>query len=417
MNLGKHYAEVTACRFCNYDKLFPYLDLGNHPPSNSFISSENLSTEVFYPLKVLLCENCSASQLSCVVPPEDIFSEYDYLSSTSKALQNHFQVLVDKIIQVGRFSGTVIALDIGANDGIILDRYPGNDSYKLIGVEPSTAGRIAQEKGYHIYPNFFDEQVVKRILKDFGKTDVITATNVFAHIHDVLSVVKNVSSLLSDEGLFVLEFPYTPTTFDSMYFDTIYHEHLSYLNLNCLNTLLEKTDLRIVDFSMVEVGASGPAIQVFIAKENGLYKVQPCVYELLQYEKEWGVFKREKYLDFANRVSEIKSQVLGLIDSILMSGEKIAAFSAPAKGNTLLNYLGLNCEKISCIAETNIRKIGKLAPGSHIPIVDEQDFLRRGFSYALLLSWNYLDFFLNNSDFIKQGGKFIVPLPKSKIFG
>ena len=417
MKPGKNCLEVVKCRFCESDDLFPYLDLGDQPPSNSFISPESLSEEKFYPLQVLLCCNCSASQLSCVVSPEDIFSEYDYLSSTSKALQNHFQQLVDSILQMGNFSGTVVALDIGANDGIMLDRYPKNDCFKPIGVEPSTAGLIACEKGYHVYRSFFNEEVSQKILQDFGEVKIVTATNVFAHIHDVKSVIQNVSSFLSKDGLFVLEFPYTPTTFDRMYFDTIYHEHLSYLNLTCLYILLKATNLQIIDFNMTEIGASGPAIQVFLTRKDGLYKVQDCVEKLLEEEKKWGIFEKQKYVSFATQVAETKTKILNLIDTYLKAGEKIAGFSAPAKGNTLLNYLQLDSSKISCIAETNIRKIGKLTPGSHIPIVDEKDFLSMGFNYAFLMSWNYLDFFLQKSDFIKQGGKFIVPLPEPKVLG
>lgn len=407
--------HLKSCRFCNSDKLHLYLDLGNHPPSNNFISANEISQEIAFPLQVMLCEDCFASQLSYVVPSEHIFQDYAYLSSSSKALQMHYQELINFVLEKFDFGKAPLVVDIGANDGIMLDRYPFNLKGKLIGVEPSNAGLIAEEKGYHIYPSFFESGTVNKIIDEHGHADIITATNVFAHVDNVLEFSKEVERLLSKEGIFIIEFPYTPYTYDLNYFDTVYHEHLSYLSLSPIVTLFNKLGLKVFDIRPTEIGASGPAIQIFACKEMASYQATSSVQTFLDYENKWGIGRKETYENFALSVKNTKQKILTVISDILKKEDKIGCFSAPAKGNTFLNYLGLSTKEIKCIAETNQRKIGKVAPGSHIPIVSEAEFLSESFSYSLLLSWNYADYFVKNSDYTLKGGKFIIPLPTVSI--
>jgi hypothetical protein len=198
-------------------------------------------------------------------------------------------------------------------------------------------------------------------------------------------------------------------------FDTIYHEHLCYLSLTPLIPFLAGYHLEVFDVERVPFGASGPAFRVFVQKRNDNHPVQNSVARMLAEESAWGVGNIERYREFARQVGNIKRSVLAIIEKVRSSGSRIAAYGAPAKGNTLLNYLGINSDILECVAETNPLKQGLLTPGSRIRIVSEEELLESMPDYALLLSWNYLDFFLEKSEYIRKGGRFIVPLPTPKI--
>jgi len=178
---------------------------------------------------------------------------------------------------------------------------------------------------------------------------------------------------------------------------------------------LKRFGLQVFDVERIPFGASGPAIRVFIQTREGKQLIEKSVKKMLSDERKWGVGKIKNYFSYARKVEKIKKDVLELMQKIRLSGAQMGGYGAPAKGNTLLNYFGITPNMLECIAETNTAKQGLLTPGSHIPIVSEKKFLRIMPEYALLLSWNYLDFFLKNSKYIKKGGKFLVPLPKPKI--
>jgi SAM-dependent methyltransferase len=402
------------CRFCGAKDLFCYIDLGEHPPSNSFISTEDLDSERRFPLKVYLCRNCGLSQLLDVVAASDIFDEYMYLSSTSRALRNHYQEMVNNILSLFKVTAGSLVIDIGCNDGITLRCYP-KDKYRLLGIEPSSAGEYARREGFEVLPEFFDRKLAKVITRKFGTAQLVTATNVFAHVDDIISFSEGIREILSLAGVFVIEFPYVVDMVESKLFDTIYHEHLCYLGLTPLTVLFSKIGLRPFKVEHADVGASGPALRLFVCREEAAYAVDSSVGAILKKEEEWGIKKPERYLDFSLQVSSLKTELIEIIESLRKKGHLVGAFGAPAKGNTMLNYLELKPSQIVAVAENNELKFGKLTPGSHIPILSDEEFLKLGVSHALLLSWNYADFFLKNSEFIKRGGKFIIPIPQPSI--
>jgi len=228
------------------------------------------------------------------------------------------------------------------------------------------------------------------------------------------AVVKGLPHLLDDDGIFVIEAPYLIDLIDQTLFDTIYHEHLCYLSITPMIPFFKKFDLEIFKVDRIPFGASGPAIRVFVQKK-GSRKLNNSVPAILAFEKKWGIGDLETYRGYAKKVEKVKKDVLQLINKIQKRGAHIGGFGAPAKGNTLLNYFGLTAKEIEYIAENNTIKQGLVTPGTHIPIISDEEFLKNMPEYALLLSWNYLDFFLKNSEYIKKGGKFIIPLPEPKI--
>uniref|UniRef100_UPI0040279343 class I SAM-dependent methyltransferase n=1 Tax=Candidatus Wunengus sp. YC65 TaxID=3367701 RepID=UPI0040279343 len=404
----------TTCRYCGSNQLSKILSLGSHPPSNSFVSADQIALEKRYPLDVYLCEKCFLVQLLDVVPAEAIFSDYVYLSSSSKALKDHYAQLANYLTTRFLLKEGDRVVDVGCNDGILLHGYSSPYLVK-IGVEPSKLAEIAKAAGMEVVNAFFSREVAKSMLNGYGTAKLITATNVFAHVDDIKSFVEGVVLLLADNGVFVIEAPYLIDLIDHTLFDTIYHEHLCYLSLTPMVRFLSQHDLEVFDVERVAFGASGPAIRVFVRKKTAGRQIQDSVPKVLTAEERWGVGRIECYMSYAEKVENLKRSVLRIIEDLRSSGAHIGGYGAPAKGNTLLNYFGITSSTIDCIAETNKLKQGLYTPGSHIPVVNEEEFLNKMPEYALLLSWNYLDFFLKNSDYIRKGGRFIVPIPVPRI--
>jgi len=402
-------------RICNNKNLLKYLDLGSHPPSNSFISESEIASEQFFPLKVILCENCGLSQLDTIISSEDIFDEYLYLSSTSKALVNHYADLTKTIIRKFEPDEKSLIVDIGCNDGITLKSYPKN-KFNLLGIEPSSSAEFAKKIGLKIEEEFFSHKFSKILRSKYGKASIITATNVFAHVHDICDFVNGISNFLHENGIFIIEFPYLKNMLEDNFFDLIYHEHLSYLSVTPLDYLFSKYNLKIFDIDKVNVGASGPGLRVYVSHKNSKYYTKEIVFKYLSNEKKQKFKNIETYISFSNKVLSIKNKIVELILKLNKENQIVGAYGAPAKGNTMLNFLGLDKSQIKIVADNTPLKIGKVTPGTHIPIVSDEDFEKENVNYALLLTWNYLEFFLKNSNFIKKGGKFIVPFPKPQMF-
>jgi len=404
----------TECRYCGSTDLTRFLSLGEQPPSNSFISPEQVESEESYPLDVYFCQSCYLVQLLDVVPAETIFDDYVYLSSSSKALKNHYAGLAEYITERFCLKTDDIVVDIGCNDGILLHGYQLS-GLNRIGVEPSKVAEIVRESGLKVVNEFFSPETARYIVDVHGAAKMITTTNVFAHVDNIGNFVEGVELLLDDNGVFIIEAPYLVDMIDQILFDTIYHEHLCYLSLTPIIPFLARYNLEVFDVERVNFGASGPAIRVFVQKEPGIQKISDSVNIMLENESQWRIGKIDRYMGYAGKVESIRSEVLGIINGLKKTNVQIGGYGAPAKGNTLLNYFNITTEQVGYIAETNELKQGLLAPGSHIPIVSEELFLERMPEYALLLSWNYLDFFLEKSEYIQKGGRFIVPMPDPRI--
>ncbi len=405
-----HMRPRTTCRICGGTNLTCYLDLGQQPPSNSFIAPADIADEESFPLEIYRCADCGMSQLGHVVAATDIFDDYVYLSSTSKALCDHYQGLIDAALAAFGPPDGALMLDIGCNDGIMLKGYPP-ERFSLLGVEPSSAGAQARAAGFTVIEEFFGAEAGARICQEHGPAQIITATNVFAHVDDIGDFARGVHALLAADGVFIIEFPYLGDMLSDGYFDTIYHEHLSYLALTPLLRLFAETGLRAFRVERTAMGASGPALRLFVCRADAAHVTDATIGAMRDDEMTWGILEPGAYEDFAHRVADIRTRLLAIIGEHNAGGGRVGAFGAPAKGNTLLNYLGLTAADIVAVAENNDLKVGKVTPGSHIPIVDDAAFLDAGITHAVLLSWNYVDFFLAKAPFIQLGGKFIVPLP------
>ena len=405
---------LKRCRICFSKQLVNYLDLGRQPFSNSFLNFKDIKKEKKFPLAVVLCKNCGLSQLSIVPNTKFIFSKYDYLSSSSKALSNHYKKLVKKLIKKYNVASNDSVLDIGCNDGILLKHYPKNFN-NVIGIEPSDAAKHIKQKRIKLINKFFNYKTSNDYLKKHKRPKIITITNVLAQIDNLNNLANGLNNIINKQSLIVIEFPYLLNMIDKGLFDLIYHEHLSYFGLTPLKFLFEKFGIKIVNFEKLNIGASGPAIRLFLTTHNSTHKISNKVIKQVKYEKMWGIRKTKKYDLFKKIVQKKINKIKKIINSKYTKGFKIGCFTASSKGNTLLNCLNLDKKIINFASENNIKKIGKYTPGSHIKIISDKRFIKMKIDYAILLSWNYKKFFLTKSSFAKRGGKFIIPLPTPHI--
>ncbi len=405
---------LKRCRICFSKKLTGYLNLGNQPFSNSFLNYKDIKKEKKFPLKLVICKNCGLSQLSIIPNTKFIFSKYDYLSSSSKALTDHYKKLVNKLVRKYKILPKDSILDIGCNDGVLLNHYPKNFK-NIIGIEPSDAVKKIKQKRIKLVKDFFNFKTSEKYLKKYSKPRIITITNVLAQIHNLNDLVKGLNNITDKKSLIVIEFPYLLHMVNKCLFDLIYHEHLSYFSLTPLKFLFAKFNIKIINFEKLDMGASGPALRLFLARKNSIYKTTKKISKQLQHEKVWGIKKIKRYVLFGKKTQTKIKKIKKIINLKYNRGFKIGCFTASSKGNTMLNCLNLNKQIIKFASENNMKKIGKFTPGTHIKIISDRDFCKKKIDYAILLSWNYKKFFLLNSMFIKKGGKFIIPLPTPHI--
>lgn len=415
-NTQSLYRLNKKCRLCGSSKLIEYLDLGFTPPADQFRTKDELNLpEIWYPLKVQLCQQCGLSQLSHVVNPQILYQhDYPYESSTTKTGQRHWQEFAEMVIKRVNLPKKSLIVDIGSNVGTLLSFFR-DYGMNVLGVDPApNIVKIANSKfKIRTICDFFNLRVAKEIKQKYNGADVITGTNVFAHIDDLHHLMLAVKKLLKDDGVFIFESPHIKNLIKNLEYDTIYHEHLSYLSLKPLIPFLKKFNLEI--FAVEETAIHGGSFRVYIDL-RGRRPIDTSVKKLLKEEQKLQLQELKTLRQFANKVYNNRRELNKLIENLLSKGKSIVAVSAPAKGMTLLNFCGLTNRQLKYVSEKTSLKIGRYTPGGHIPIVSDEDFLKDQPDYALLLAWNFSKEIMKNlNNFSKRGGKFIIPIPKPKI--
>ena len=407
--------KITKCRICGNKYLKKFLSLGKTPLANHFLTKEQIKEEEkSFPLEICFCENCKLVQLTYIVPPELMFKNYVYLSSTTRTFQMHFSKMAEDISGEFNLNEKSLAVDIGSNDGILLKGFQ-KMNVQTIGVEPAAnVAKLAEENGVETINSFFGEKTVREIIRRKGNADVVTATNVFAHIDNIHEVIKNVKSLLKKNGIFVIEIQYFIDTIEKMNFDNVYHEHLSYFTLTSLIYLFKMHGMQI--FKVEKVESHGGSLRVFSMKDENKHTVNVSVPRILKHEEELGVGKFELYEKFAGKVYAVKDKLVKYLKEIKKKNKNIAAYGAPAKGNTLLNFCGIGKNEIDFIVEDNPLKQGLFSPGTHIPVVSTRMLDEKKPDYILILAWNFADEILSKTKkYADSGTKFIIPLPEPRI--
>lgn len=400
------------CFICGNKNLFKFLDLGKQPPSDAFLRADDLDKlEAKYPLELYFCENCSLVQLGYVVDPKVLFLEYVYTTGMNNSLRANFKELVAKLVQRWNIGKKDFVVDIGSNDGTLLQNY-AEAGIKVLGVDPSSASALAVQKGIPTLKKFWDAQTAKYILKKHGSAKVITATNVFAHVPDLDSFMKGIQILLSKDGVFVSESGYLLDMIDTLGYDAIYHEHLRYYSLWPLKTLFQRFGMEIIDVERIP--SHNGSIRVYAAFK-GVYPIALSVGGLLALEKSRALHAKETLIEFGKHVYEHRDSLKEFLAAAKKSKQRVVGIGAPAKGNTLLNFCNLSSAQIEYLVEKSDLKIGLFAPGSRIPVLSETKLFEIQLEYALLLSWNLSEELISKLRQKGFKGKFIIPFPKVRI--
>jgi SAM-dependent methyltransferase len=403
------------CRTCGGSELEQFLDLGFTPPADRFLRAEQLlEPEVHYPLGVLMCAQCGLAQLNHVVPPELLYQQdYPYEASMTRTGRIHWGEFARTTRARFDLGSADLVIDIGSNVGVLLDAFK-NEGVRTLGIEPAgNIAAIARQNGIETLNDFFSIDVARNVVNDKGPASVITATNVFAHVDDLTSFIKAVDILLAPNGVLIIEAPYFTNLLEQLEYDTIYHEHLSYLSVKPLLAFFRRVGMEV--FRIEQRDIHGGSFRIHVARA-GRMQVSAKVGALLRQEEAKGVHSRETLDQFARKVEKNRDDLNWLLYSLKREGKRIAAASAPAKGMTLLNFCRLGTETLDFVTEKSTLKIGKYTPGTHIPVVSDDELIERRPDYALLLAWNFADEIINNlAAYRAKGGKFIIPIPEPRI--
>lgn len=404
-----------VCRMCKSNNLTQFLDFGFTPPADRFLRKEQLrEPETYYPLEMMMCTVCGLAQLSYVVSPEFLYRhDYPYESSMTKTGQRHWAEFAQMVTERLRLGPDDLVIDIGSNVGVLLEAFRANGT-RILGVDPaSNIVRIAERRGIETLCEFFSIDVARQILSEKGHATVITATNVFAHIDDLDSLMKAVDILLNERGVFIIEAPYFVNLIKNLEYDTIYHEHLSYLSVKPLIRFFSRFGMEIFDIEQRDI--HGGSFRVYVTRA-GRISVSPVVAELLKCEDEMRLHTLNALNEFSIAVQQNRQELIWLLRRLKHDGKRIVGVSAPAKGMTLLNYCRIGTETLDFVTEKSTLKIGRFTPGMHIPVFPDDRLLQDMPDYALLLAWNFAKEIMENlRAYRDRGGKFIIPIPRPRV--
>lgn len=410
------YKMHTNCRVCGSDKLKMYLDLGMLPlPNNLEVTNTQAKNKQRFPLQVMFCEDCSLSQLSVVVDPKEMFSYYTYRSSINGGYVKHCREMAIQMKDKYSLNKNSLHIDIAGNDGALLKEFKDEIGLKVLNIDPAVnLCKIAEENGVDSWPAFLSVDLANYLIERdcHGGADLITATNVFAHVDDVTGFINASKILLKEEGVLVLEFPYIVDFIEGFEMDTVYFEHLSYFSIIPLVLLCSKLDMKVIEVEKFDI--HGGTVRVTIANFKSEKIMDNSVIEFLEKETSGGYCSIEKYIEWANKSHSIITNFGDSIKRLNAEGANVWAFAASAKGNTLLNCAGMDNSMIKYIIDETPEKISNYSPGTGIMIKSIRFLAENNPDYIVILSWNFSKEIIAKLRPIYKG-KFIIPIPEFTI--
>ena len=401
------------CRFCNTPLNYEFLDLVNAPPSNSFLTFSQLNEpEVYYPLRVLVCDNCFLVQIDEYQKSSTIFNhDYVYFSSFSTSWLSHAKSYCEKVVDRFSLDKNSSVVEIASNDGYLL-QYFFERKIPVLGIEPTkNTAKVAMDKGIETITEFFGIDLAEALVKKGVSADLLIGNNVLAHVPDINDFVAGMQHILSPQGTITMEFPHLIQLIDNNQFDTIYHEHFSYLSLFTVQSIFLAKGLEIYDVD--EISTHGGSLRIYAKHVGDTSKqISANVINLIQREKSKGVNKLDYYKGFTDKVEQIKLDLLSFLIDQKKKGKKVAGYGAAAKGNTLLNYCGIKKDLISLVVDANPIKQDKFLPGSHIPVVNEEKMKLERPDFVIIFPWNLSVEIKQQLSYIREwGGRFLIPIP------
>jgi 2-polyprenyl-3-methyl-5-hydroxy-6-metoxy-1,4-benzoquinol methylase len=398
------------CRFCGQELNYKLLSLGTAPLSNSFLSQKHLSEmEPYYPLEVYVCDQCFLVQTADYAHPEDIFNkDYAYFSSYSDSWLTHCREYTEKMLQLFSLDENDQVIEIASNDGYLL-QYFMEKGISVLGIEPAAAADDAIARGIATLKVFFGKETAQSLKAEGKSADLLIGNNVLAHVPDINDFVSGLKILLNPQGVITMEFPHLMKLIDQVQFDTIYHEHFSYLSLVCVEKIFTAHGLKIFDAE--EIPTHGGSLRIYACHQADTSKSSSIkVKQLIKREITAGYTDMDNYLSFTEKVQSLKREILLFLISARESGKRIAAYGAPAKGNTLLNYCGIGPDLISYTVDKNPRKQELFLPGSHIPVLTIEAMNIDRPDYIIILPWNLKQEISEQLSYTREWGARLVTL-------
>lgn len=413
MTSGLHRRD--RCRMCESERLELALPITASPIADAYIPATRLGQpQETYPLDLYLCLECGHVQNLDIVDPEILFRDYLFVTSTSSGLVEHFRQYAAEVVSHFSIRPGSLVVEIGSNDGSLL-RFFKDQRMKVLGVDPAREiARQATEMGVPTLPEFFGSAIASSVRAEHGPAAVVTANNVFAHADDLADIVKGVRGLLADDGVFVFEVSYLVDIVDKFLFDTVYHEHVSYHSISPLVRFFERLGMQL--FDVQQIASKGGSIRGFAQRSPEGKRLQaPAVRELMALEQRRGFGSLVPYKAYENRINARKKALTELLGREIAGGALVAGYGASTTTTTLMWHFGLT-RKLAFLVDDDPHKQGLFSPGVHIPVVPSEELYVRRPDYVIVLAWNYAEPIIKRHQrFLKEGGKFIIPLPELKV--
>ncbi|HLO78216.1 MAG TPA: class I SAM-dependent methyltransferase [Magnetospirillum sp.] len=407
--------HACHCRLCGAALRHTMVDLGMSPLCESFLPASKLDAmEPYFPLRVLVCDQCFLVQLREYVSPDHIFSDYAYFSSYSTSWVAHAKAYCEAVTRRFGLGAGSLVVELASNDGYLLQHF-GPLGVPVLGIEPAAnVAKVAIDKGIPTRVDFFGTRLADELVGRGVQADLIVGNNVLAQVPDLNDFVAGIGRLLKPEGVVTLEFPHLERLIAENQFDTIYHEHFSYFSLVVIEVLAARHGLKIIDVE--ELPTHGGSLRVYLAHGASWRPVAPSVPALLERERRLGFQRIETYSTFAEQVRRTKRKLLSFLIEARDAGKSICGYGAPGKGNTLLNYCGIGPDFLDFTVDRNPHKHGMFTPGMHIPIKAPEAIDAAKPDYILILPWNLKAEIVQQMRHVGQwGGKFIVPIPEVSV--
>lgn len=406
------------CRHCGSILEHTFLDLGFAPPSNAYLSKEDLNKpELYYPLKLKVCTKCWLVQTEDYAQADQLFSpDYAYFSSTSSSWLKHAKRYSEDMIHSLDLNEDSFVIEVASNDGYLLKNFV-EAKIPCLGIEPTDSTADAAEDLYvPVLREFFGEALAKNLVKNGKNADLIAGNNVYAHVPDINDFTRGLKIILKPGGTITLEFPHLMKLIDYCQFDTVYHEHFSYLSMYTVSRIFEQCGLRVFDVEVLPT--HGGSLRVFGCHDEDSRTTTGSVSEVLKQETVIGLQSLAVYLEFQSRADKVKNNMLNFLLEKRRERKSVIAYGAAAKGNTLLNYAGIKPDLLPLVCDAASSKQGKFLPGSHIAIVDPERMREIKPDIVLILPWNIAEEVYGQHDYIQEwGGDFVVAVPTMKILG
>ena len=397
------------CRHCYQTLEHVFLDLGFAPPSNAYLSKEDLKKpEQVFPLKLFVCNHCWLVQTQDFSRADELFSaDYAYFSSVSKTWIDHAKKYCNMIAKRLGLNKDSFVIEVASNDGYLLKNFVA-ENIPCLGIEPTkSTAETARALGINVKEEFFGEDMAKKL----RKSDLIIGNNVYAHVPDINDFTKGLKAALKNTGTITLEFPHLLELIAHNQFDTVYHEHFSYLSLYTVSKIFAETDLRVLDVEILPT--HGGSLRVYGCHDNDKRLTAKAVHDMLQREEKAGLRRLETYLSFQKKADRVKNNFIDFLRDQKNMGYKVAGYGAAAKGNTLLNYAGITGDLLPYICDAAPSKQGKFLPGSHIPVLPPSAIAEHKPDVIIIFPWNIADEIREQLAFAREwNAHFVTAVPE-----